>query len=58
VKNLPCETVEYSIFNVLGQKVTTGSSNGSISVLGLEKGLYFLQIKGEKLLETVKFVVK
>ncbi len=58
MKNLPCETVEYSIFNVLGQKVTTGSSNGSISVLGLEKGLYFLQIKGEKLLETVKFVVK
>ena len=58
VKNFPNETVEYSIFNVLGHKVTSGSSNGSISVEGLEKGLYFLQVKGEKLLETVKFVVE
>ena len=58
VKNLPCETVEYSIFNVLGQKVTSGSSNGSISVTELKKGLYFLQIKSDKVLETVKFVVK
>ena len=58
IKNLPCETVEYSIFNVLGQKVTSGSSKGSISVAELEKGLYLLQIKGEKCLETVKFVVK
>ena len=58
IKNLPCETVNYSIFNVLGQKVTSGSSHGSISVAGLEKGLYVLQIKGEKFLETAKFVVK
>jgi hypothetical protein len=58
IKNLPCETVEYSIFNVLGQKVTSGSSKGSISVSDLEKGLYLLQIKGEKSLEMVKFVVK
>jgi hypothetical protein len=58
MKSLQGETVEYSIFNVLGQMVTSGSSNGSISVEGLEKGLYFLQVKGEKLLETVKFVVK
>jgi len=58
IKNLPCEAVEYSIFNVLGQKVTSGSSKGSISVAELEKGLYLLQIKGEKCLETVKFVVK
>lgn len=58
MKSLQGETVEYSIFNVLGQMVTSGSSNGSISVAGLEKGLYFLQIKGEKLLETFKFVVK
>lgn len=58
MKNLQGETVEYSIFNVLGQMVTSGPSNGSISVAGLEKGLYFLQIKGEKLLETFKFVVK
>ena len=58
LKNLPCETVGYSIFNVLGQTVTTGSSSGTITVTGLEKGLYILQIKGEKLLETTKFVVR
>ena len=44
LKNLPCEVVDYSIFNVLGQKVAEGSSSGSISVAGLEKGLYFLQV--------------
>ena len=58
VKNFPSETMEYSIFNVLGQKVTSGSSNGSISVAELKKGLYLLQIKGDRVLETVKFVVK
>ncbi len=58
LKNLPSETVQYSIFNVLGQEVTVGSTNGSISVAGLKKGVYFLQIKGEGLLETAKFVVK
>ena len=58
VKNLPCEMVHYSIFNVLGQMVASGSSNGAISVAELEKGLYMLQIKGKKLLETAKFVVK
>ena len=58
LKNLPCETVEYSIFNVLGQKVAAGSSRETISVAGLEKGLYVLQIKGEKFLEMAKFVVK
>ena len=58
LKNLPFEVVEYSIFNVLGQQVTAGSSRGTISVAGLEKGLYILQIKGEKHLETVKFVVE
>lgn len=58
LKNLPSETVQYSIFNVLGQEMTAGSTNGSISVTGLQKGVYFLQIKGEGLLETKKFVVK
>ena len=58
IKNLPCEAVDYVIFNVLGQKVAAGSSRGTISVVGLEKGLYVLQIKGEKFLETGKFVVK
>ena len=58
VKSLPCEAVDYSIFNVLGQKVAAGSSNGTISVAELEEGLYILQIMGEKFLETAKFVVK
>lgn len=58
LKNLPCETVKYSIFNVLGQEVTTGTTSGSISVAGLQNGVYFLQIKGDGLLETRKFVVK
>ena len=58
VKNLPCESVEYSIFNLVGQKVTAGSTSGTISVAGWEKGIYFLQVKGENFIETVKFVVK
>lgn len=58
VKNLPSETVDYTIFNVLGQKVMAGSSTGTISVAGLEKGIYFLQVKGNNYCETAKFVVK
>lgn len=58
LKSLPCERVDYSIFNVLGQEVTAGASCGTISVAGLEKGLYFLQIKGENLRKTAKFVVQ
>lgn len=58
INNIPGESVDYVIFNVLGQKVTAGSSDGTISVAELEKGLYILQIKGEKFLETTKFMVK
>ena len=58
IKNLPCEVVDYAIFNTLGQMVTAGSTDGSISVSDLQKGVYVLQIKGAKLVETVKFVVK
>ena len=58
IKNLPCETVEYSISNLMGQEVAAGSSSGTISVAGLEKGIYFLQMKGESTCETAKFVVK
>lgn len=58
IKGLSCETIEYAIFNVLGQKVAEGASNGSISVADLEKGIYVLQIKGEEHLETAKFIVK
>ena len=58
LKELPCETVDYAIFDVSGRMVTAGTSNGSIPVSGLEKGLYLLQVKGEKQSATAKFVVK
>lgn len=58
LKHLPCETVDYSIFNVTGQQVLAGSSDGTISVSSLEKGIYFLQIRGKNFQETVKLVVK
>lgn len=58
LKELPCETVDYAIFDVSGRMVSAGTSDGSISVAGLEKGLYVLQIKGEKQVSTAKFVVK
>jgi hypothetical protein len=58
IKELPCEVVDYAIFDVSGRMVAAGTSNGSISVAGLQKGIYLLQIKGEKLLKTAKFMVK
>ena len=58
INNLPCEEVNYTIFNVLGQKMTTGYSTGTISVAELEQGLYVLQVKGENVFETTKFIVK
>ena len=58
IDGMPNAMVDYAIFNVLGQKVTEGYSDGNISVAELEKGLYILQIKSEKFLETAKFIVK
>ena len=58
LKNLPCEQVDFVIFNAMGQMITTGDSNGSISVAGLEKGLYLLQIQGDNFRKTAKFIVK
>lgn len=58
IKNLPCEQAEYSIFNVMGQKVNAGSSDGTISVADLEKGLYILQINAGEFRQTEKFIVK
>lgn len=58
LSSLPCEAVDYVIFNVLGQKVMAGSTIGTIHVSTLEKGLYVLQIKGEKHLGTTKFTVR
>ncbi|MBQ7532558.1 MAG: C10 family peptidase [Bacteroidales bacterium] len=56
LKNIPSEIVDYSIFNVLGQQVATGCSDGTINVAELEKGIYFLQIKDENVLKTAKFI--
>ena len=58
IQNLLDEVVDYAIFNVLGQQVAAGSTSGAISVAGLEKGVYVLQTKGEKQIETAKFVIK
>ncbi|MBR5982693.1 MAG: C10 family peptidase [Bacteroidales bacterium] len=58
LKNFSGEQVDYSVFNVLGQEVKTGSTCGSISVADLEKGLYFLQVNCENSTEKVKFIEK
>lgn len=58
INNLPYETVDYAIYNVMGQKMTNGFTEGTICVAYLEKGVYVLQIKGEKFLETTRFIVK
>ena len=58
IKDLPCQAVDYAIFNTFGQNVAAGSTSGTIPIAGMEKGLYLLQIKADKHLETVKFVVK
>ena len=56
LKDLPSETVDYTIFNAMGQKVKTGTSNGTIPVAELGKGIYLLQIVGGKHGGTAKFV--
>ncbi len=58
LKDLPLGTVDYTIFNVMGQKVTSGTTNGTIPVAELKKGIYLLHIEGDKYLEAIKFVVK
>lgn len=58
LKGLPCVAAEYSIYDVLGQKIAAGTTGGTIPVAELGKGIYLLQIKGDKHIETTKFVVK
>lgn len=58
IKDLPCEVVDYNIYNVVGQKVVAGTSTGTISVTDLAEGLYVLQIQSNKLVKTAKFLVK
>ena len=56
--NISCEEVEYSIFNIMGQEMSKGTSCGTVSVEELESGLYFLQIQENGLCKTAKFEVK
>ena len=56
IKGLPCEAVDYAIFNAMGQKVKAGSTSGAIPVAELGRGIYLLQIDGNKYAGTAKFV--
>ena len=55
---LPSTEVGYSVFNVWGQKVMSGSTKGTIPVSGLAKGIYLLQVEDDEYYGTVRFVVK
>ena len=58
LRNLAGEAVEYAIYNVMGQKVKAGSTQGTIAVAELGKGVYLLQIEGGKDFGTAKFMVR
>ena len=58
MKNLPCEQVEYIIFNVLGQEVASGSTRDNIPVAALPQGLYFVQVTDGESFKTAKFIVR
>lgn len=58
IKNILCEEAGYSIFNVMGQEVCRGLTRGTISVVELESGMYFLKINEEGLYKTTKFIVE
>ena len=58
LNNLPYEQVDYSIFNVMGQKVSAGVSSGTIQVAELESGIYFLQVKCGEFQKTARFIVR
>lgn len=58
LKGLPCERAEYTVYNAMGQKVTSGSTRGTIPVAELGRGVYLLRIEGEGYVETARFVVR
>lgn len=58
INDITCEHVEYSIFNVIGQEVSNGSSFGGISVSELSEGIYIIQIKNEKFNRMSKFIIE
>ena len=58
IKDLPCKAVDYAIYDVYGQKMAAGFSTGAIPVAELSKGVYLLQVRGDKFQKTAKFIVK
>ena len=57
LSNLPCVAAEYAVFDLMGHKVASGTTSGSISVAELRKGIYILRIKSDNTYQTAKFVV-
>lgn len=48
--------VEYSITSVMGQIVKKGRVDGAIDVSGLDSGVYFLNVSGNKGMGSTKFI--
>ena len=58
LNGLSNEAENYSIYNAMGQKVKAGSTRGAIPVAELGRGIYLLQIEGNKHRRIAKFVVR
>lgn len=57
--NLPEEDCEIMVFNSLGQQVYQQSNAKGMTTLnleGLNSGMYFVTVKSEKVVSTLKFV--
>ena len=56
--NLPEETCEISIFNSIGQQVFSQQAKGktNLNLESLDSGMYFVTVKSEKAVSTLKFV--
>lgn len=56
--NLPEEDCEIEVFNYLGQKVYSQQAQGltMLNLEGLNDGMYFINVKSEKVVSTLKFV--
>ena len=56
--NLPEEDSEITIFNSLGQQVYSQQAKGmtTLNLEGLDSGMYFVTVKSEKAVSTLKFV--
>ena len=56
--NLPEEDCDIMVFNSLGQQVYSQQAKGmtAINLEGLNDGMYFINVKSEKVVSTLKFV--